>query len=83
MSGAIEIALSCMVFLGIVAATLWASGVFGRLLLALEGRPLSDGPPPPRIELTERDRELVANGWHPADVMAARRNGINLPDKPG
>ena len=66
----------------IVVALLWAFGVFGRLLLALEGRPLPEGPPPPRIELTLRDRELVANGWHPDDLIAARRNGIEIPDKP-
>lgn len=36
----------------------------------------------PLIEITDRDRELVANGWHPDDVIAARRNGIALPDKP-
>jgi hypothetical protein len=35
-----------------------------------------------RIEVTERDHELVANGWHPDDVIAARRNGIVLPDRP-
>jgi hypothetical protein len=35
-----------------------------------------------QIDLTNRDRELVANGWNPEDVIAARRNGIELPDKP-
>jgi len=35
-----------------------------------------------QIVTTERDRQLVANGWHPDDVIAARRNGIELPDKP-
>ena len=35
-----------------------------------------------QVELTERDRQLVANGWQPDDVIAARRNGIDLPDLP-
>jgi hypothetical protein len=39
--------------------------VIGRLLIALEGRPFTDAP---IIETRERDRELVANGWHPDDA---------------
>lgn len=83
MSGVLEFVLSCFVFLGLVLAVLWAFGVFGRLLLSLEGRPLTDNPSPRLIEITARDRQLVANGWHPDDVIAARRNGIELPDRPG
>lgn len=65
----------------LIIAILWAFGVFGRLLLALEGRPLPDASPP-RYELTAHDRELVANGWHPDDVIAGRLNGFEIPDKP-
>jgi predicted RNA-binding Zn-ribbon protein involved in translation (DUF1610 family) len=34
------------------------------------------------VPVTQRDRELVTNGWYADDVIAARRNEIELPDLP-
>lgn len=34
------------------------------------------------VPVTDRDRKLDVNGWHADDVIAARRNEIELPDAP-
>jgi len=77
------LAFICMVFLALVYLTRWRLQLKDYLTGGHEAREFWRGGGTTRhIELTARDRELVANGWHPDDVIAARRNGIALPDKP-
>jgi hypothetical protein len=77
----------CAIFLGLVYLTKWRLQLKD---LFTGGHEADDFMPHPaarrrratEVQLRPRDHELVANGWHPDDVMAARRNGIELSDKP-
>ncbi len=78
----------CAVFLGLVYLTKWRLQLKDVFTGAHEADDFMPGSASARrrraaqIEITPRDHELVANGWHPDDVIAARTNDIELSDKP-
>jgi hypothetical protein len=79
----------CAIFLGLAYLTKWRLQLKDLFTGGHEADDFMPGSASARrrraaaqIEITPRDHVLVANGWHPDDVMAARRNGIELSDNP-